>query len=97
MSLPLKVVLVSSNGYNASRDDALLQSLVSRKIEVFCAVGVEANEWEDALDWLCVGGDGRGTHFILTSAHPDEREEEVIEFAMSIQTSQPSEVEVVRA
>jgi len=95
MPSPLKVVLVSSSGYSPSRDDAFLQSLVSRKIEVFCAVGVEADKWEDALDWLCIGEDGSGIHFILTSAHLEESEEEVVEFAGSLQTSQPSAVEVV--
>jgi hypothetical protein len=96
MPSPLKVVLVSTNGYSPNPHDALLQNLVARKIEVFCAVGVEADKWEDALDWLCVGEDGSGTHFILTSAHLGESEEEVIEFASGLQTSQPSEVEVVR-
>jgi hypothetical protein len=49
---PPKVVLVSTSGYLASRDDALLQELLASKIELFCVIGRDAEVWEDALDWM---------------------------------------------
>ena len=91
-SSPRKVVLVSTQEYKPSLHDALLKELLARKIELFCAVGVDADKLEDALDWLCVGDDGTGTHFILTSSHLEESEEEVVEFARSLHTGQPSVV-----
>lgn len=96
MRHPGKVILVSLSGYSPSRDDAFLQELVDSKIELFCAVGVDAERWEDALDWLCVGPDGSGTHHITTTAHPGETEEEVIEFARSFFTHTNHEIEIVR-
>lgn len=91
-----KVVLVSLSGYVPSRDDPLLRDLVESKIELFCVVGVDARAWEEALDWLCVGPDGRGTHNITTTSHPNESEEEVLEFARSFATEHEHHVEVLR-
>jgi hypothetical protein len=53
-----KVVLVSSSGYLPNRDAPLLEELIECRIELFCAVGVDAEKWEDALDWLSVRADG---------------------------------------
>jgi hypothetical protein len=91
-----KVVLVSSAGYSPSRDDPLLRELIESQVELFCAVGVDAEKWEEALDWLCIGADGSGTQFITTTSHPGESEAEVIRFARFFTTEQPHEVEVIR-
>jgi len=91
-----KVVLVSMSGYNPLRDDPLLRDLIESKIELFCAVGVDADKWEDALDWLCIGDSGEGGHYITTTSHPDEREEDVVEFAHSFATERAHDVEVIR-
>jgi hypothetical protein len=91
-----KVVLVSLTGYSPSRDDPLLQELIASEVELFCSVGVDAEQWEDALDWLCIGADGSGTHFITTTSHPGETEAEVVEFAKLFFLEQPCEVEVIR-
>lgn len=91
-----KIVLVSSSGYSQDLADPLLQKLIESQIELFCVVGVDAEKWEDALDWLCVGADGSGTQFITTTSHPGESEAEVIEFAKSFSTKQLHEVEVIR-
>jgi len=92
---PPKVVLVSTNGYLASRDDALLQELLDSRIELFCAVGKDAHQWEDALDWLCISPSGEDKHFIITTAHTDETVEEVIAFAEQFSTSTAGQVEVL--
>ena len=52
---PPKVVLVSSRQYSSESDDVLLRELIEAKIELFCAVGRDAERWEDAMDWLCIG------------------------------------------
>ncbi len=91
-----KVVLVSSSGYCPDRDDPLLQEFIESRVELFCVVGVDAEKWEDALDWLCIGADGSGTHLVITTSHRGESEAEVIEYAKSFLTEQPHEVEVVR-
>ncbi|MCB4366617.1 hypothetical protein KIH07_23020 [Hydrogenophaga taeniospiralis] len=91
-----KIVLVSTSGYVASRDDPLLRELIESQIELFCALGVDAEKWEDALDWMCMGADGSEATFITTTSHPGESEAEVIEFARSFSTERPHEVEVIR-
>lgn len=91
-----KVVLISTSGYSPPRDDALLQELISSRVELFCAVGVDAEKWEDALDWLCIGLTGDGQHFTITTSHPGESEEEVIQFADQFPTSGAHQVEVIR-
>lgn len=91
-----KIVLISKSGYQPSRDTALLREIVEDKVELFCVVGVDADKWEDALDWLCVGGSGEDPHFIVTTAHLDESEEEVIEFAHAFVTERVHQVEIIR-
>jgi mRNA deadenylase 3'-5' endonuclease subunit Ccr4 len=94
---PPKVVLVSTKGYLAERDEKLLQELLDSRVELFCAVGVDAEQWEDALDSLCVRSDGYDKHFIATTAHTDESLEEVVAFAEQFSTPTSGEVEVLHA
>jgi hypothetical protein len=96
MKHPGKVVLISTSGYFAARDDSLLQELIYSRVELFCAVGIDAEKWEDALDWMCIGPTGEGEHFITTTSHPQESEEEVIWFAKQFSTQEKHEVEVIR-
>jgi hypothetical protein len=90
-----KIVLVSTSAYTPEIGDALLRKFVEDKIELFCAVGVDATNWEDALDWLCIGSEGKGIHFITTTSHPGESVEEVISFAEFWPCEIAHEVEVV--
>jgi hypothetical protein len=82
-----KIVLVSTSGYMPERDDQFLRDLIAARIELFCATGVGAKEWEDALDWACIGDDGLGEHVIVTTSHEDEPLAEVMEFAEHFSTS----------
>lgn len=91
-----KVVLVSTKGYLANRDDVFLQALLDSRIELFCVVGEDAAAWEDALDWRCIEV-GDGTHQITTTAHVGESVEEVIAFAEQFSTLTPGEVQVLYA
>ena len=95
MSYSGKIVLVSAAGYRPERDDALLRDLLAARIELFCAVGVAPEEWEDALDWSCIGGDGLGEYVIITTSHKDESLAEVVAFAEAFETRMPHSVQVV--
>lgn len=93
-----KVVLVADSNDALLRDN-LLQELFNARIELFCAVGKFANEWEDALSWLAVEAtvNFSDDHFIARSMHRDETVEEVIEFAKQISIpSGEQEIEIIR-
>ncbi len=79
-----KTVLISESGYD-KKHDRLLESLLDEGYELFCAVGRDCELWEDAMDEICVG-DGNHERFIVTTSHPNETEEDVIEFARSYET-----------
>jgi hypothetical protein len=90
-----KIVLVSSSTYTPEIGETLLRQFVEDKIELFCAVGVDSANWEDALDWLCISPEGYSIHFIFTTSHPGESVEEVISFAENWPFDIHHEVEVV--
>jgi hypothetical protein len=81
------VVLVSKTGYKKEHD-SLLQSLIERNIQLFCAVGKNCREWEDAIDCLYISNEtGRYKESVLlTTSHPDESVQDVIEFASLSET-----------
>lgn len=62
-----KIVLVSRSGYD-KKHDVLLNQLIDAGIELFCAVGKDAEAWEEAVDWLCIGPDGAGERFVNTAS-----------------------------
>ncbi len=92
-----KVVLVASRDYIAQCDRAFLLELINAKVELFCAVGQSAQNWEDAMDWLYIEAKEAGlvTQFVITTAHTDESVEEAIAFAEHFDCSRPCEVEVL--
>lgn len=89
-----KVVLISEHGYS-SEHDALLLSFLDQKFELFCAVGKDCEIWEEIMDELAVGN-GENSRFIVTTSHPEESAEEVIEFAKNFGDKSNGEVHVVR-
>jgi hypothetical protein len=95
MAYSAKIVLVSTSAYFPERDTQFLQDLIAARIELFCATGIGAKEWEDALDWACIGDDGRGEHLIVTTSHEDESLAEVVEFAEQFLTSSRDKPQVV--
>jgi len=86
-----KVVLISKDGYNPSHDP-LLESILDRGVKLFCAVGKDCQEWEDAMDALCESREGASLS-VVTTSHPDESIEKVIEFANTWPA--PGEVECI--
>ena len=89
-----KVILISSTQYSSEHDE-LLKSLIKRKIVLFCAVGVDCENWEEALDWLCIGEDGKGKYITNTTSHPAENLEEVKEFAKAWETEGESVIQII--
>jgi hypothetical protein len=95
MTYPGKIVLVSASRYRPERDNAFLRDLLAARIALFCAVGVDAEKWEDALDWTGIEEDGLGGHVIVTTSHKDESLAEVVAFAEVFETQVPHPVQVV--
>lgn len=89
----LKFVLISDTGYNKDHNK-LLQSLLDQGYELFCAVGKDCEQWEEAMDELAIG-DGSNSSYITTTSHPGEAANDVVEFAKMFSISKESGVEVV--
>lgn len=89
-----KVVLVSRSGYHPSRD-ALLHTLIARRVELFCVVGKDCRAWEDAMDALVAGPNGSYEWHVTTSSHPEESIDEVIAFAQTWACDAPDTSDVV--
>ena len=75
-----KVILVSSKTYSP-KFEYILNELIDREIQLFCAVGKDCAKWEDAIDWIYVEKNNNKKYHITTTCHPDESLEEVKEFA----------------
>jgi hypothetical protein len=95
-----KIVFVASQPYDAIKFDPLLESLIQRRVRLFCAAGIEAERWEEAFDWLVVNlhvqDESTKGYSPLTSSHKDETEDEVVEFAKLISDQFGTEIEIVR-
>ncbi len=93
-------MLVASQPYNALKFDPLLESLTERRVKLFCAVGVDAERWGEAFDWLVVDlhirDESTNDYSPLTSSHHDESQAEVVEFANLISDEFGAEVEIIR-
>ena len=94
MTTAKKVVLFSQGGYHESHD-TLLQSLINRRIGLFCAVGKDCEIWEDVMDELVVGPKRDYEWHVNTTSHPNETLAEVIEFAEMFDLNEPTSVEVI--
>lgn len=89
-----RIVLHASVPYTRAHD-ALLEQLLARRIALFCAVGVDCQAWEDAMDWTCIGPDGESRGFVLTTSPPDESLADVVAFAAAMHLDGPRDVEVI--
>ncbi|MBL8519868.1 MAG: hypothetical protein JNK75_04285 [Betaproteobacteria bacterium] len=93
-----KVILVLESGSVLNRDH-LLNELFEDRIELFCAVGKDAAEWEDLMDWVCVEAEvEKGIdHLVLTTSHETGSLDDVVELAHQISVpSGEQEVEIIR-
>jgi hypothetical protein len=93
-SLAKKVVLIASQVYSPQHEPLLL-SLIERPIELFCAAGIDCENWETAVDLLLTDRDRDFTHHITTTSHPDEPLADVINLAKVWVTEDESEIEIL--
>jgi len=75
-----KVILLSISGYSAE-NDALLSQLINEKIRLFCAAGKDCAIWEESMDALFVGEGDEKDFEMMTTSHPNETFDEVMQFA----------------
>ena len=77
------IVLHSSKPYTEA-SLSILRKLLGQEPDLFAAVGIDCEGWEDAMDWLCVDLDTSGEQpgaFCNTTSHPNETLADVVEFA----------------
>jgi hypothetical protein len=76
-----KVILNSKSGYS-SEHDSLLNQIIDDKVPLFCTVGKDCELWHDIMDEIFVGdGDIDRGFDQITTLHPGESLDEVIQFA----------------
>jgi len=90
-----KVILSTNKKYSSEYND-LLASLIERKIELFCAVGEDCVNWEEALDSACFNEKGEEIGFVVTTSHPNETLKEVKEFAKQWSSEGNSEMQIIK-
>lgn len=80
MPLPPRIVL-----HAAVSDEMALKPFVEQclfdGVCLIAIIGDGAEALEDAVDWLVIGDGADKSRFLVTSAHPEESLEEVLEFA----------------
>ena len=80
MSLPPRVVL-----HSPVSDRAALESFVEQclhdEVALIAVVGDDAEALETEIDWLVVGDGSDDGRFVVTSSHPGESLQEVLDFA----------------
>lgn len=64
--------------------DQLVEQFIADGVKFVAVAGTDCAVIEDIIDELVVGDGSDETRFILTSSHPGESLEEVIQFARSI-------------
>ena len=88
-----KVILVSLSGYSSEKI-GILRGLIADRVALFCVVGRDCEIWHDVMDELCVG-DGTDPVDMLTTWHPDEPIEDVIEFAKTCSVENDDGVRII--
>ena len=91
-----KVVLHCKNGV-PSNIAGLASQFVKDGVVFVATVGPGCQRAEDIIDKVAIEHGSPDRNFILTSSHPDETLEEVIEFARSLSAEYAGEVQVVEA
>lgn len=66
------------------------------RVELIAIFGPECDELEESVDWIVVGEGADPDRFVVTSSHPGESFEEVMEFALSWTCSREGGVQVIR-
>ena len=75
-----KIALQCPAGYRMELD-RLVEDFIADGVAFVGVVGVDRTEVEDLVDEIVMGDGSDGSRFILTSSHPGESLDEVVEFA----------------
>jgi hypothetical protein len=78
-----KVVLHCPDGYRMELD-RMVEDFVADGVPFVGVAGADCARVEDIIDEIVVGDGSDDTRVVLTSSHPDESVEEVVEFAKSL-------------
>ena len=76
------VVLISESPYS-ELNRPFLRRILNEEPSLFSVVGVDCKNWEEAMDWLCIDlnvSDEIPGAFCITTSHPDESVDDVLEF-----------------
>ncbi len=83
MAFSKKIVLHCPGGYRMELDE-LVEQFLADGVRFVGVVGTDCGLVEDIVDELVVGDGSDPARFILTSSHPGESVEDVLEFARQI-------------
>ncbi|WP_284196974.1 hypothetical protein [Chitinimonas prasina] len=87
----LAVVIRTLCPYTVVYEPAL--RLLADRLPVLCCFhGVDCSAWEEALDWVMIETGRDVELFALTSSHPGEDENEVLDFARACSTHGTTEL-----
>jgi hypothetical protein len=89
-----KVVLQCVAGYRIGLD-ALVEQFVADGVKFVAVVGEDCGQVEDLIDELVVGDGTDPSRFILTSSHPSETIEAVVDFARCVSSAGDGEAQVM--
>jgi len=94
MTYARNIVLHCPGGYRMELD-ALVEQFLADGVKFVGVVGVDCEKVEDIVDELVVGDGSEPGRFILTSSHPGETVDDVIEFARQVSEDGNGAVQVV--
>lgn len=80
MSLPSRIVLHSPVADQSALGPFVEQCLADG-VCLVAIFGKGAEELEEEIDWLVIGDGADKSRFLVTSTHPEESLEQVLEFA----------------
>jgi hypothetical protein len=89
-----KVVLHTPSGYRPSLDD-MVERFIKDGVALVAVVGEDCARIEGVIDELVVGDGSDDRRFILTSSHPGETVDEVLEFARWLIGDYAGDVELI--
>jgi hypothetical protein len=95
MSYAQKIVIHSKSGATNALEE-LVDQFISDGVRFVAVVGKDCALIEDLIDEIVVGDGSGNRRFILTSSHPGESLEEVMQFARIITegTGEPQLIEL---
>jgi len=82
MGYSSRVVLMSRSG-STEQLNVLVEQFLRSRVRLIAVVGVNCGPIEDKIDEMVVGDGSDESRFILTTSHPDETLQQVLDFAWS--------------